>query len=98
MYSSDPERRQIRLRPGLHRLDESATGYSSASWSPPLLASASPAVVMLKPVAGTVNHHSFRAGEFSAGEMGNFQVALTNKQSEPCEQQKSDRAQQAAAS
>lgn len=33
----------VRLRPGAsHRLDESATGYSSASCTPALLASASP--------------------------------------------------------
>jgi len=35
---------------------------------------------MVNRMAGTVNHHSFRAGEFSAGEMGNFQVALTVQQ------------------
>lgn len=34
---------------------------------------------MVNRMAGTVNHHSFRAGEFSAGEMGNFQVALTER-------------------
>src|SRR6185437_16088454 len=73
MYSSDPERRQIRLRPGVHRLDESATGYSSASWSPPLLASASPDVAMVRPVAGNRQPplgegwgiFNWRNGEFS---------------------------------
>src|SRR4051794_2612574 len=38
-----PERGHRRLRPGLHRLDESAASYSSAGWSPPEPASASPA-------------------------------------------------------
>jgi hypothetical protein len=38
-----PERGSCRLRPGLHRLDESAASYSSAGWSPPEPASASPA-------------------------------------------------------
>src|SRR5260221_87708 len=38
-----PERDPRRLRPGLHRLDESAASYSSAGWSPPEPASASPA-------------------------------------------------------
>jgi len=35
---------RLRLRPRPHRLDESATGYSSTSCTPALLASASPAV------------------------------------------------------
>jgi hypothetical protein len=38
-----PERDPRRLRPGLHRLNESAASYSSAGWSPPEPASASPA-------------------------------------------------------
>src|ERR1700686_489818 len=38
-----PERRHRRLRPGLHRLDESAASYSSAGWAPPEPAPASPA-------------------------------------------------------
>src|SRR5580658_6836446 len=38
-----PERGRFRLRPGPHRLDESAASYSSAGWSPPEPASASPA-------------------------------------------------------
>jgi DNA replication protein DnaC len=38
-----PERGRFRLRPGFHRLDESAASYSSAGWSPPEPASASPA-------------------------------------------------------
>src|SRR5580658_4859140 len=38
-----PERGCFRLRPGSHRLDESAASYSSAGWSPPEPASASPA-------------------------------------------------------
>src|SRR5271165_5440410 len=38
-----PERGRFRLRPGSHRLDESAASYSSAGWSPPEPASASPA-------------------------------------------------------
>src|SRR5580693_7986961 len=38
-----PERGCFRLRPGPHRLDESAASYSSAGWSPPEPASASPA-------------------------------------------------------
>ena len=33
--------------------------------------------VILIPSAETVNHHSARAGEFSTGEMRNFQPALT---------------------
>jgi hypothetical protein len=32
---------------------------------------------MLHPPAETVNHHLLGAGEFSTGEMGNFQPALT---------------------
>src|SRR5580698_6772524 len=31
-----PERGCFRLRPGSHRLDESAASYSSAGWSPPV--------------------------------------------------------------
>jgi hypothetical protein len=34
-------------------------------------------VSMLYRLAETVNHHLARAGEFSTGEMGNFQPALT---------------------
>ena len=60
-----------------HRPDESATGYSSASCTPALLASASPVRSMVKPMAGTVNHHFHRAGEFSTGDLGNFQPELT---------------------
>jgi len=33
--------------------------------------------VILNPSAETVNHHPARAGEFSTGEMRNFQPALT---------------------
>src|SRR5580693_17218 len=33
--------------------------------------------VILSPSAETVNHHPTGAGEFSTGEMGNFQPALT---------------------
>ncbi len=32
---------------------------------------------MVNGVAGTVNHHSAGAGEFSVGDLGNFQLALT---------------------
>jgi hypothetical protein len=70
----------MRLRPGAsHRLDESATGYSSASCTPALLASASPDIAMVSEVTGTVNHHSLEAGESSVGEMGNFHLALTQE-------------------
>ncbi|MGA2773988.1 MAG: hypothetical protein ABSG26_24585, partial [Bryobacteraceae bacterium] len=34
---------------------------------------------MLHPPAETVNHHLLGAGEFSTGEMGNFQPALTQR-------------------
>src|SRR5580692_1170197 len=34
--------------------------------------------VILIPSAETVNHHPARAGEFSTGEMRNFQPALTD--------------------
>ena len=33
--------------------------------------------VMVNPVAGTVNHHSPGAGEFSTGTLGNFRPELT---------------------
>ena len=64
--------------------DESATGYSSASCTPALLASASPAISMVQRVAGTVNTHSAGAGEFSSGEMGNFHPALTSAPNRSC--------------
>jgi hypothetical protein len=35
--------------------------------------------LMVNGVAGTVNHHSAGAGEFSAGDLGNFQLALTDE-------------------
>jgi len=35
---------------------------------------------ILNPPAETVNHHPAGAGEFSTGEMRNFQPALTNEQ------------------
>ena len=60
------------LRPGSHRPDEFATGYSLAGCTPALPASASPAEPMLNQPAGTVNHHLARAGDFSTGTMGNF--------------------------
>ncbi len=67
------------LRPGdAHRLDESATGYSLASCTPALLASASPDPPMVNGLAGTVNHHVVRTGEFSVGGLRNFQLALTS--------------------
>src|SRR6476646_6376176 len=34
---------------------------------------------ILNPPAETVNHHLLRAGEFSAGDLGNFQPALTTR-------------------
>ena len=34
-------------------------------------------IPMVNGVAGTVNHHSAGAGEFSVGDLGNFQLALT---------------------
>jgi hypothetical protein len=36
---------------------------------------------MVNGVAGTVNHHSAGAGEFSVGDLGNFQLALTGVRS-----------------
>jgi hypothetical protein len=38
---------------------------------------------MLHPPAETVNHHLLGAGEFSTGEMGNFQPALTILSNQP---------------
>jgi hypothetical protein len=35
------------------------------------------AIAMMNEGVGTVNHHSLGAGEFSVGEMGKFQLALT---------------------
>jgi hypothetical protein len=40
-------------------------------------------IPMVNAVAGAVNHHSAGAGEFSVGEMGNFQLALTGQQTRP---------------
>src|ERR1051326_830805 len=34
-------------------------------------------IPMVNGVAGTVNHHSAGAGEFSVGDLGNFHLALT---------------------
>jgi hypothetical protein len=34
-------------------------------------------IPIVKDVAGTVNHHSGGAGEFSVGDLGKFQLALT---------------------
>jgi hypothetical protein len=34
-------------------------------------------LVIMNPIAGTVNHHFSRAGEFSTGILGNFQPELT---------------------
>jgi hypothetical protein len=59
-----------------HRFDEFAASYSLASCSPASLASALPAGSILHPPAESVNHHLTGAGEFSTGEMGNFQPAL----------------------
>jgi hypothetical protein len=39
-------------------------------------------IPMVNGVAGTVNHHSAGAGEFSVGDLGNFQLALTETQIE----------------
>jgi hypothetical protein len=67
---------QVRLRPGaFHRLDESATGYSLASCTPALLASASPddchgergSRNCQPPLARGREIFSWRNGEFSLG-------------------------------
>jgi len=59
--------------------DESRVGYSwrvALQQSPPPLYRPES---MLHPPAETVNHHLLRAGEFSTGEMGYFQPALTRR-------------------
>jgi hypothetical protein len=59
-------RSHLPLRPQAHRLDESATGYSSAGCSPAEPASASPAIVRVNQLAGTVNHHPAGMGDFDS--------------------------------
>lgn len=83
IYQSDvlfwlrPGRSCSSASPWAHRLDESATGYSLVSCTPAELTSASPGISMVNPIAGIVNHHLARAGEFSTGDLGNFQPELT---------------------
>ena len=70
----------LQAPPRVSSSDESATGYSLASCTPALLASASPAVSILpfdQPKPSTTT--SPRAGEFSTGIMGNFQPVLTHR-------------------
>ena len=60
--------------------DESATGYSLASCTPALLASASPADCHGEPDSRKLSTTTWPGlGNFRAGEMGKFHLALTDQ-------------------
>ena len=60
-----------------HRIDEFATGYSSAGCTPAEPASASPAGFIFTQRLETVNRHHHKVEEFSSSIMRNFQPVLT---------------------
>ena len=85
---------EARPLPGLrlrsHRSDEFAASYSSAGWSPPEPASASPAGSIFNRPAEPVNRRLRPVAAFSTGIMLDFQPELTHY-SDSCDKPKIER-------
>ena len=74
-YSGDDS--EFGFAPGAHRLMSlrpAIPGRVALLHCPPPLHQP---ISILKRLVGTVNHHLTRAGEFSTGDLGNFQPELT---------------------
>jgi hypothetical protein len=73
------ERSRFRLRPGSHRLDESATGYSLAGCTPAEPASASPVGFIFNQPTATVNRCRQKDGGFFDRQNEEFSIGIDIK-------------------